>query len=201
MFVALPALALLVAMGLDALPRRTSRFATAAALATGLAVLNVVILIRHLIPAYYPPVTPTLSDTRVSLSSPALHDLLPQADGSALVGGTDPQFAFPTRLNASNVSFLAFEISGTCNEGSLIGSVYFAVDGKPGNEAQQVAFTWRADRRKRLILIPMLTNPYWKGNVTTVRIDPINVSLGRHQGDRVLVENPRAVGDLSRVVQ
>jgi len=201
MFVALPALALLVAMGLDALPRRTSRVGAAAALAVGLAVLNIFILIRYLIPAYYPPVTPTLSDTRVALSSPSLHDLLPQADGSALVRGSDPQFAFPTRLNASNVGFLAFEVSGTCNEGNVIGSVYFAVDGKPGSEAQQVAFTWRADGRKRVIQIPMLTNPYWKGTVTTIRIDPINASLSRHQGDPVRIENPRAGGSLSRVVQ
>ena len=199
MFVALPALALLVAMGLDALPRGTSRVGAAAAFAAGLAVLNVFILVRYLIPAYYPPVTPTMSDTRVALSSPSLHDLLPQADGSALVNGNDPQIAFSTRLNASDVGFLGFEISGTSNGVNVNGSVYFAVDEKLGSEAQQVGFTWRADGRKRLIQIPMLTNPHWKGTVTTVRIDPINASLDRHQGDSVRIEAPRAGGNLSRI--
>jgi 4-amino-4-deoxy-L-arabinose transferase-like glycosyltransferase len=200
MFVALPALALLVAMGLDALPRRTGRVGVAAALAVGLAVLNVFILIRYLVPAYYPPVSPTLSDTRVALSSPSLHDLLPQADGSAVVGGNDPQVAFPTQLNASNVGFLAFELSGTSKEVNVIGSVYFEVDGKPGSETEQVVFTWRADGRKWLIRVPMLTNPHWKGTVTAVRIDPVNASLSQHQGDLVRIENSRAVGNLSRVV-
>jgi len=199
MFVALPALALLVAMGLDALPSRTRRVGTSAALAVGLAALNGFILIRDLIPAYYPPGTPTLSDTRVALSSPSVHDLLPQADGSALVSGNDPIYGFPTRLNAPDAGFLAFEISGTSNEANVSGSVYFAVDEKPGNEAQQVEFTWRADGRKQLIRIPMLTNPHWKGTVTMVRIDPVNAFLDRHQGDSVRVENPRAAGNLSRI--
>ena len=200
MFVALPALALLVAMGLDALPRRAHRVAAALVLAAGLGVLNVLILARYVIPAYYPPVTATLSDTRVVLSSPSLHDLVPQADGSAIVSGNDPQLAFPTRLNASNAGFLAFEVTGRSSEVNATGSVYFAVDGKPGSEAQQVVFTWRADGRKWLIRVAMLTNPHWSGNVTTVRIDPFNVSLSRHQGDVVRIENPRAGGNLSRVV-
>jgi hypothetical protein len=199
MFVALPALALLVALGLDALPRRTSRLGAAAALAASLAVLNVSILIRYLIPAYYPPLTPSMSDARVELASPSLHDLLPQTDGSAVVRGYDPQLVFSTRLDSSNVGFLAFEISGTCNEVSVFGSVYFAVDGKPGNEEQQVVFPWRADGRKSLILIPLLTNLHWKGNVTAIRIDPFNASLSRHQGDLVRIENPRAGGNLARI--
>jgi hypothetical protein len=200
MFVALPALALLISMGFDALARRTSRVGAAVTLAVGLGALNILILIRYLIPAYYPPVTTTLDSTRVTLSSPSLHDLLPQADGSALVAGNDPQLAFQTNLNASNVGFLAFDVSGVCNEGNLTGSVYFAVDGQPGSEAQQVPFTWRADGRKRLVRVPMLSNPYWKGIVTTVRIDPVNASLSRHQGDPVRIENPRAGGNLSLVV-
>ena len=76
------------------------------------------------------------------------------------------------------------------------GSVYFVVDGKPGSEAQQIVFTWRADGRKQLIRIPMLTSPFWKGTVTTVRIDPVNASLSQHQGDPVRIENLRAAGNL-----
>ena len=199
MFVALPALALLVAMGLDALLRHASRVRAAAAFTAGLAILNGFILVRYLIPAYYPPITPTLTDTRVELSSPSVHDLLPQADGSALVSGNDPLIGFPARLNASEAGFVAFEISGTSSEVNVNGSVYFAVDGKPGSEAQQVGFTWRADGRKQLVRIAMLANPYWKGTVTTVRIDPVNASLDRHQGDSVRIEAVRAAGSLAGI--
>jgi 4-amino-4-deoxy-L-arabinose transferase-like glycosyltransferase len=200
MFVALPALALLVAMGLDARPRSPSGVKAAATLAIGLAVLNGVILIRYLIPAYYPPVTATLSNTRIALSSPSLHDLVPQADGSAIVRGNDPQFGFRTRLNASEVAFLAFEIGGTSNDVNVNGSVYFAVDDKPGTETQQIGFIWHADGRQQLIRIPLLANADWKGTVTSVRIDPVNAALDRHQGDFVRIENPRAGGNLSRIV-
>lgn len=199
MFVALPALALLVSIGLDALPRRPSRVG-AAAVAASLAIINVVILIRYLIPAYYPPVTASLSDTRLELTSPSVHDLLLQADGSAFVSGIDPQLAFSIEQRASNVGFLAFEISGTSNELNVNGSVYFAVDGKPAIEEQQLPFTWRADGERQLVRIPMLANPRWKGTITMVRIDPFNASLARHQGDRVRIEKPRIGGTLARIV-
>ena len=115
------------------------------------------------------------------------------------MSGNDPLIGFPTRLNASEAGFVAFEISGTSSEVDVNGSVYFAVDGKPGSEAQQVGFTWRADGRKQLVRIAMLANPYWKGTVTTVRIDPVNASLDRHQGDSVRIEAVRAAGNLAGI--
>jgi 4-amino-4-deoxy-L-arabinose transferase-like glycosyltransferase len=199
MFVALPALALLVTMGLDVLPRR-AHAAAAAALAICLATLNASILSRYVIPAYYPPVTSTLTDSRVALSSGVLVDLMSQPDGTARVSGADPQIEFRTSFKAENVGFLAFDVSGTCNDENVDGTVYFAVDGQPASEAQQVPFTWRADGRTQLIRIPLLTHPLWKGTITALRIDPINASPERHQGDLVRVDNIRAGGNLSRLV-
>jgi hypothetical protein len=196
MFVALPALALLVAMGLKALTRYG-----AGALALCLCFLNVLILCRHVIPAYYPPVTSTLSNAGVALVSPYILDLIPLPNGSAEVSGVDPQLGFETRIEAATVGFLAFDLTGICDEGDVAGSVYFGAEGRPASEAQQVEFTWRADGRKRLIRVPLLRHPLWKGTITIVRIDPINRSLRRHHGDWVQVENVRLIGNLSLVSQ
>lgn len=192
MFVALPALALLIAMGLERLPRQA-----AAMLAAALAVLNVVILARYQVPAYYPPVTPTLSGTVVTLRQSYVVDLVQQDDGTARVSGSDPQVGFQTQFDALDAGFLMFEVAGTCDARDLQGSVYFGAIGRPASEAQQVPFSWRADGRSRLVRVPLLSNPRWKGTVTILRIDPINASVERHRGDTVRIENVRVAGHLS----
>jgi 4-amino-4-deoxy-L-arabinose transferase-like glycosyltransferase len=195
MFVALPALAVLIAMGLAPLARLVPR--GPAMLALCLAGLNVFVLGRYVIPAYFPPVTPALSSASVEMSPSYLVDLLPQADGSALIGGADPQVGFKTRLEAAELGFLAFELSGNCTDGVVDGTVYFETEDQPASEAQQMVFRWQADRSNQLIRIPLLAHPQWKGTITGIRIDPMNTSLERHQGERVEVQNVRLVGNLS----
>ena len=192
MFVALPAIALLAAMGLERLPRKR-----AVTLAAALAALNVIILIRYQLAAYYPPVTATLSDTVVTLRQSYVVDLAQQDDGAVRVSGPDPQIGFQTQFDARDAGFLTFEVAGSCDALDLQGSVYFGAIGRPANEAQQVPFWWRADGRERLVRVPLLTNPLWKGTVTILRIDPINASVERHRGDLVRIENVRVAGTLS----
>ena len=194
MFVALPALALLTAMGLDRLPRRASN-----TLAAGLALLNVLILVRYQAAAYYPPVSTTLPNTTMALHQSYVVDLVQQDDGSARISGGDPQIGFHTQFDAASAGFLAFELAGNCKELDLQGSVYFAAAGRPASEAQQVAFSWRADGTKRLVRVALLANPLWKGTVSIVRIDPINASVARHLGEDVRIENVRVAGNLSLV--
>lgn len=192
MFVALPALALSIALGLGGLPRKA-----AAGLSVVLALLNGFILGRYLVPVYYPPLTPTLSNASVVLSPAYMLDLAPQADGAVRVSGGDPQIGFATNQDAASVGFLAFDLSGTTKDADVQGSIYFAAEGRPASEAQRVGFSWRADGRKRVIRVPLLAHPLWRGRITMVRIDPINTSVERNQGDLVRIENVRLVGNLS----
>jgi 4-amino-4-deoxy-L-arabinose transferase-like glycosyltransferase len=70
LFPGLPAFAALMAVGLEGLPDcRRWRGATAMGIAVGLAISNRVILIRTVMPAYYPPVKAGLSPHEVELKS------------------------------------------------------------------------------------------------------------------------------------
>ena len=198
MFVALPALGLLIALGLES-PLRRMRAVLLAPLL--LALLNVVILARYLGPAYYPPVTPTLSDALFPLASSYVIDLNPDGDGLLHVTGADPQIGFLTNLDAAQAGFLVFDITGYAPDSVLSGTIYFSADGRPAREAQQVPFIWRPDGRSQVVRVPMLSHPGWAGTINILRIDPINVAVDRNRGTRLRIGNVRVVGNLSRIGQ
>ena len=198
MFVALPALALLIASGLESPLRRTRAVLLAPPL---LALLNVVILVRYVAAVYYPPVTPTLSDALIPLTSSYQVDLNPDGDGLLRITGADPQVGFLTGLDSGRVGFVAFDISGTAPDAVLSGTIYFAADGRPATEEQQVPFTWRPDGRTHLVRVPMLRHAGWTGTITVLRIDPINIAVDRNRATRLRISNVRVVGNLSRLDQ
>jgi hypothetical protein len=195
MFVSLPALALLVALGLAALTRWSRpRLATFMA---GLAAVNVAILVIYVVPAYYPPVTPSLSNARAELTPQYRIDLQLQPDGWAQITGADPQVGFPGRLEIGRLGFMTFRITGVCHSAhgdDVVGNVYFEPE---GGQVERVPFRWRADGQESLIRLPLLKHPSWRGAIQLLRIDPVDVSLSTHQGDRVRIENVRLVGNLS----
>lgn len=79
----LPALGVLLAVGLESLPGRRQRREVAAVLAAGgLAVVNGGILVGIVVPAYYPPVTPFLSTQTVELREPTTRGLAPDGHGA-----------------------------------------------------------------------------------------------------------------------
>jgi 4-amino-4-deoxy-L-arabinose transferase-like glycosyltransferase len=181
LFPSLPALALLMVLGLEGLPV-WSRFRKpfAILLVTGLAMLNAWILLRVIVPAYYPAVAQSVSTSTTVLGPARLSGLAPAADGSVRITNADPQFLIDSQLCATAYGFLQLEVEGTAADPEVLGSVFFSVDGGPETEAQRVDFVWRADGRKHIVKLAPLKNPRWKGTVTRVRIDPINAGLERN---------------------
>ena len=117
------------------------------------------------------------------------------------IAGPDPYLSFPTRLDATTHGFLAFDVTGQWRERDVLGAVYFSVADQPGSEAQQVVFRWRADGRPRPVRVALLAHPAWRGTITGIRIDPVNVSLVDRGGETVRVDNVRAGGTFTRVLR
>ena len=188
LFPALPAIGLLWGLGMSELLSRWRRALTIAwSLVLMLAVLNAYILVRYIVRSY-PPVVPTLKTSVARLAQPAYTSgLQTAADGWLDVTNGDPQVGFATNAPADEYAFLEFAIEGQCPISIVPGSVYFALDGGPGNEAQRVGFIWKADGIRRKVIVPLVTNTRWRGRATTLRIDPVEPAGQQEVGGRLRI--------------
>lgn len=198
LFPAIASVAVLTALGLEALPgwRRAGSFSTVILLIL-LTIANVLVLVKVVRPAYYPAVMPRLSTAVMTLDPGAPIDLV--ADKSAagyIVTGDDPQLSFPIDLDTQAYGFLQFEISGEAPSVGVTGSVYFALDHKLGSESQRIDFEWLADNKRRNIIIPLLKNRFWRQRATMLRIDPFNSGGRGVVGAHVAVLNLTLHGSL-----
>lgn len=195
LFPCLPALAVLMALGLEGLPVWSRyRRAFAILLVAGMAALNAWILVRIIVPSYYPAVAQSVTYATTVLGPPRLYGLSAAPDGTVRITNGDPQFVIDSQLCASAYGFLQLEVEGTAVEPDEVGSVFFSVDGQPATEAHRVDFSWRADGRKHIIKLALLKNPLWKGTITTVRIDPINAGVERNMSTLVRLGQVQARG-------
>jgi hypothetical protein len=175
LFPGLPALAALIAVGLETLPDlRRRRLATALVIVGGLALANGAILIGHLMPAYYPPVTAGLSTRLVEVT------------------GDQPPLTFAINLPAHDFGFLQFEVSGHAALAIAEGGVYITQKGWGGTE--RIPFLWRPDGTSQQITIPLLRHRAWHGDIAAIRVDPFD----GHLEAPVRLDRVRLRGSLDR---
>jgi 4-amino-4-deoxy-L-arabinose transferase-like glycosyltransferase len=175
LFPGLPALAALIAVGLETLPDlRRRRIATALVIVGGLALANGAILIGHLMPAYYPPVTAGLSTRLVEVT------------------GDQPPLTFAINLPAHDFGFLQFEVSGHAALAIAEGGVYITQKGWGGTE--RIPFLWRPDGTSQQITIPVLRHRAWHGAIAAIRVDPFD----GHLEAPVRLDRVRLRGSLDR---
>jgi 4-amino-4-deoxy-L-arabinose transferase-like glycosyltransferase len=171
MFPSLPAISLFVALGLDAILGRLKYASTA--LITGLAVLNVYILLGIVVPSYWPPAIRQLSLQLTHLEPSTTHNVSLQ-NNSLIILNEDPQVVIKTDLDTAQYNFLQFDISGMSSGKVVDGAVYFALDGNNLVEKQVIPFKWVANGKPQHVIVPLSKHPAWHGRLTMLRVDPVN---------------------------
>jgi 4-amino-4-deoxy-L-arabinose transferase-like glycosyltransferase len=177
LFPALPAIALLVALGLTHLPPLSSSRHPAVPVGlcvAGLALFNAWALVSVLVPAYYPPLTRDLE--------PGVRALFPDAAyGMRLVGrdlrfqvaADDPGWVVLVDADSSAYALLEFEVASEWPGAPVVtGVVRFSTTDRGLDRARQLDFTWRANGQSQTIHIPVAQHPGWRGTIAHLRIDP-----------------------------
>jgi 4-amino-4-deoxy-L-arabinose transferase-like glycosyltransferase len=198
LFPALPAVGILIATGLASLPIGAVRPKLGALVIVLMVVLNSYVFARVIVPAYYPPPSLTESRAVVGVPRPQPYGLTP-LDGSGelfRIANDDPQLTSPVAIDAQDLGVLQFEVEGSAAEPVVTGSVYFSTSDSPATEQQRVDFRWKADGTRRLISVPLGGHPGWRGQVTVVRIDPINEHVRQNRGAVVRVSRITLRGSL-----
>jgi 4-amino-4-deoxy-L-arabinose transferase-like glycosyltransferase len=172
LFPALAAIAVLAALGLEALPG-WSRGLTAVLLAA-MAALNVGALLWVVRPAYRMGAEGRTTGSGGPLQGFAHSGLARAAPGSYRTTSHDPQVLFPADLWAGGDQALHLELVGQCAPAVVEGAVYFGIDGQFLAEERRLGFAWRADGAVAQVAVPVSAHPRWKGRVTLIRVDPFD---------------------------
>jgi len=169
MLPALPAMALLIAMGLERLP--FWRRSLAQTLAAGFALMNLSVLIRVVVPAYWPP--PKMSfpggvkTLAVSQPGPA------KAEESRLPRDQQ-EFLVETDAPTDRYNFFTFTLGGAPAQGVVTGALY--LEFCQGNQADRhrVPFDWVCDGAVHAVIVPLWTYREWGGRLAAVKVQPLD---------------------------
>jgi len=200
LFPALPAIGVLWAVGMEHWLGSHRRGRLVASVLAGVLVgLNAFVLVAVVRPAYHPPVAATVSRATRDLRPTATHGLDLDVSGWWQVSHVDPQLAFATESLAEDFAFLQFAIEGVRNPQArrprrVRGSVSFAGNGGPADAAGRSSFDWIADGRPNMVIVPLLKNPSWRGNVTDVRVEPFEPATDTAVGCRIRISNVQLRG-------
>ena len=188
----LPAFAVLVALGLRALPPALLRFTSPPMVAGALLAGNLYALGVIVWPAYHPAPIRTL-DSGVRVMVPSfLSDLAVRADGRWVVTGPTPQWM--TRIDTPAAPFAAFEVELTAatTPSPQRACVYFASPDRGMHLNPPVCVDWPADGRPHVVRLPLRGHPGWTGDISHIRLNPFLAGTGI-SGIEVWTRNPRLV--------
>jgi hypothetical protein len=188
MFPALPALALVVAIGFGNLPYWSSNLSRS--LVVGLALLNLYILLRVVLPAYWPP--PKMSfpgDVKVLASTRS-----GQPADELTLPNDSPEFLIKTDVPTDQYNYLTFTLVGSPSRGMVKGTLY--LEFCPGeSEQHKIDFNWTCDGAVHGVIVPLWNYPEWGGRLAQVRMDPFETpkdsypGLSVHIGSIVIVSS------------
>ena len=181
---ALPAIALLAALGLRHLPASLgSRLIVVAPIA--LLLFNVWCLAGVIVPAYWPPLARTIAPG-VRIEHPAsVHDLAfhprpPAATAGSNgnlrfdISGKDPSVLIPVDIDAAAYGTLEIELTGQVpGLTDARGTVLFAAAASGIDDWSRMEFSWRTDGTRQIVRVPLWQHARWRGTIRHIRIDPI----------------------------
>ncbi len=189
----LPAFAVLIALGLRALPPAMLRLVSPAVVGGALLAGNLYALVAVVWPAYYPAPIRTLdSGVRVMLPS-FLSDLaVLDPDSHWVVTGPTPQWM--TRIETTAEPFAAFEVELTATTTPLAqrACVYYASPVRGMHLNPPVCADWRADGRPHVVRLPLRGQPGWTGDISHIRLNPFQAETGV-RGVEIWTRHPRLV--------
>jgi hypothetical protein len=213
MFPSLPALAVLVAMGLEYLPQWTSRLSRG--LAVALALVNLYVVIRVVLPAYWPPPDMAFSEEIKPLQAAASGrspgdemSMVPRKDGpagDALPASENLQFVFTTDVVAARYNYFTCTLKGGGEHRVVTGKLHLGFCGADSTEQQAAQFKWLCDGTDHPVIVPLWTLPGWGGRLTEIRMEPFD-SAGSSRdpgtnpdskGSDVQIGRPAIIGSLT----
>ncbi len=172
LFPALPALAVLAAIGVQALPRSLSPIVRPLTLGAMLTLVNLGALAGVVWPAYYPPPLRTLADGTRRVQPVLLSGLALARDGAFIVNGAEPWWLAPVDVSADAFGRVVVDVSGQSTPSEQRLCVFFATNTRHLGDNQPRCADWRADGRVQRVSVVMTDDPHWKGVVTHIRLDP-----------------------------
>jgi 4-amino-4-deoxy-L-arabinose transferase-like glycosyltransferase len=189
----LPAFAVLIALGLRALPSALLRLTSPAAVGGALLAGNLYALVAIVWPTYYPAPIRTL-DSGVRVMVPSfLSDLaVLDADNHWVVTGPTPQWM--TRIETPAGPFAAFEVelTATMTPVTQHACVYFASIDRGMHLNAPVCADWAADGRPHAVRLVLRGQPGWAGEISHLRLNPFQAYTGV-RGVEVWTRHPRLV--------
>ena len=163
----LPAFAVLIALGLRALPPALVRVASPVVVGMALLAGNLYALVAVVLPAYHPaPIRTLASGERVMV--PSLLDDLAVLDGDShwIVTGPTPQWM--TRIDAAADRFAAFEVELTASTtpAAQRACLYYASTTRAMHLNPPVCVDWLADGQPHVVRLPLRGQPGWAGDIS-----------------------------------
>lgn len=198
LFPSLSALMLLVGLGYAPLLRGWTHSARVLALALGL--LNVYILGWIYIPAYWPPITPSIADATIALPPDQVINAQIDARHQVItLVSADPQVVSHQSFCASCYPLLVLSLQAYINNEIIDGVVFFTTDTNQQLETNQLGFRWKGDGKPHQIVVPMATHQHWQGTITSVRVDPVDGQIANQAvGKQVVIDNTYVTSNLAR---
>lgn len=174
LFPALPAFALLVALGIGALPGRLTQLATPLRYGLLFGALNVYALAAVVWPAYWPAPDRWISARERLLQPAAVLDAVAAGPDTFVVTGPHPSWVTPVDEEAADVGALVLDLQGTASRPHQRGCVSFATRERELREHAPLCFSWIADGALRRVTVPLADHPGWSGFVTHLGVAPFD---------------------------
>jgi 4-amino-4-deoxy-L-arabinose transferase-like glycosyltransferase len=169
----LPAFAILLAMGLQALPPSLALLGTPRIVGLLLVAGNIYALLGVVRPAYYPSPTRTLADgTRLIMPTNLVDLALLEGPSHYVVVGSTPHWTAPVAARAE--AFTMFEVDLQAPQAATPYSACLRVG--PSVDAMKARLgtcvLWQPNGQFQTVAIPLKTVTGWSGEVSHIRLDP-----------------------------
>ncbi|HEY8550540.1 MAG TPA: glycosyltransferase family 39 protein, partial [Vicinamibacterales bacterium] len=172
LFPALPAIALLAALGLEQIRIRQATLFTPVRLALLLGALNLFALLGIVWPAYYPALDRELPGGDRQIFPAQAHDLALTPERSLVATGKDTWLLAPVDLPAEQYRRVLLEIRGRATPAAQRGCLRFATLERELNDNPRTCFDWQADGTPRRIEVPLGAHAEWRGTITHILLRP-----------------------------
>jgi len=189
LFPALPAMAILGAVGLQSLPRALCWIGRPVALGLLLGGLNLYALLGIVLPAYHPPLTRDLGSGLRQVYPALVSDLaFSPPSGDFVVTGAAPWILAPADVRAGNFDTLILRMRATLSTIERTGCVVLVTVPASPATTSPLCFAWRADGTPQVMRLDLAAYRPWAGHVTHIRVDPLQSRGEDLRGARLIVE-------------
>ena len=193
LFPALPAFAVLMALGLRSIAPVVTRAASPINVGLLFGIANLYVLLGVIWPAYYPAPLRTLASGERLVMPTGLTDLhVVDADLGYAVGGPRPRWTSPVDVDAAAFDAVQVELTATATPATQRGCVRYASSYGGLDTNPPACFDWLADGRPHVIRVTLRGRDGWSGHLSHVSLEPF-ADGGVAPGLAVRTRGPRLI--------